>query len=165
MLGASSSVSEPLFEAVRSLRHHLHAHPETGFLERDTSMLLRKLLVEECGIAEEEIRGMAETGLVVDLRGRGAEAPARFPEGSVGAAAAPDAEGGVRIVALRTDIDALPMQERNEHLSYRSTRPGAAHSTFAASPLLPPSTAPLATPPTLFRRGVQCAGTTDTWRA
>lgn len=65
---------------------------------------------------------MAETGLVVDVRGSGPAAG----DGADGDFAARNDEG-LRVVALRSDIDALPMTECSPHLPHRSRRPGAAH--------------------------------------
>jgi len=52
---------------------------------------------------------MAVTGIVVDLRGLG-----------------PASEGGVQMIALRADMDGLPMAENNPSLPYK-TQTGAAH--------------------------------------
>jgi hippurate hydrolase len=130
----SLPVSEPskaFVEQVVALRHHLHAHPEIGFEELDTSRLLRSILVDSCGVCEDAIRVMAETGLVVDLEGSGEGEPIYHGDAHPAPrlARAPDAPAGRRIIAFRTDLDALPMTERNEGLPYRSTRAGAAHST------------------------------------
>lgn len=47
---------------------------------------------------------MASTGKVYDIRGTASEAPNK------------------RIIALRADMDALPMQEENHDLPYRSQK-------------------------------------------
>jgi metal-dependent amidase/aminoacylase/carboxypeptidase family protein len=60
------------------------------------------------GLKNENIKVCATTGLVVDIAG---EAPS---------------EGDSRRIAFRADIDALVMDEKNEHLAYRSTN-GCAH--------------------------------------
>ena len=57
------------------------------------------------GIQDSSIKACAGTGLVVDLQGKGVEV-ASDPE--------------VRMIALRADMDALPMPENNPTLSYRT---------------------------------------------
>ena len=62
------------------------------------------------GIEDENIKVAAKTGLVVDIKGRGE--PVATTEGQV---------GGVNVIALRADMDALPIPENNPHLEYKST--------------------------------------------
>jgi amidohydrolase len=83
-------------------RQDLHAHPEIAFREQRTSDLVAGLLA---GFGMEVHRGLAGTGVVGTLR-RG---------------------GGLRAIALRADMDGLPMVEANE-ISYRSQVPGAMHA-------------------------------------
>lgn len=91
--------TEALLSTLRTLRHDLHAHPELGFEEVRTQAKVRAWL-EDLGYAP---RDCAETGLIADLH------PER-----------PTA------LALRADLDALPMQETTA-LPYRSTHDGRAH--------------------------------------
>lgn len=86
-------------ELVR-LRRAIHRHPELGFEEVKTAALIAETL-ESLGIRVQ--RGVAKTGVV----------------GYLG-------EGGP-IVAIRADMDALPIQELNE-VSYRSRVPGVMHA-------------------------------------
>jgi len=76
-------------------RHDIHAHPETAFEEHRTAEFVAKRLAE-FGI--EVDRGLAGTGVVGTLRGN---AP------------------GDRAIALRADMDALHIHEKNsfEHAS------------------------------------------------
>jgi amidohydrolase len=82
-------------------RRDFHRYPEVACEERRTSALIRKFL-EEQGIS---VRGLAGTGLVGLLQGR---------------------EGG-RTIALRADMDALPLQEEGKE-EYASLNPGACHA-------------------------------------
>jgi amidohydrolase len=84
-------------------RHRLHAHPETAFEERETAAFVAGLL-ESFGIAVD--RGIARTGVVGTL------------EGSV--------KSG-RAIALRADMDALHIQERNG-FAHASQVPGRMHA-------------------------------------
>src|SRR5712671_2044526 len=70
-------------------RHRIHAHPETAFEEDDTASLVAGLL-ESFGISVD--RGVARTGVIGTLKGSVASG---------------------RAVALRADMDALPIQEKN----------------------------------------------------
>ncbi|MCU0429632.1 MAG: M20 family metallopeptidase [Cytophagaceae bacterium] len=91
------------FEQVVRHRHHLHSHPELSFEEVQTSLYVQQQL-KSMGIAEVSV--MADTGVVAMIRGQ-------HPE--------------KKTVALRADMDALPIQETNE-VSYKSTRPGVMHA-------------------------------------
>lgn len=84
-------------------RTHLHQHPELSFQEVNTSQFLQKVL-EEHGISFET--GWAGNGLVGLLSGHGK---------------------GNRVIALRADMDALPIQEENE-CSYKSMYEGVMHA-------------------------------------
>ncbi|MDV9113101.1 amidohydrolase [Lactiplantibacillus plantarum] len=83
-----------------TLRHQLHAHPELALQEVATTALIKQTLTE-LNIRLVDYPG--ETGVVAEI-GHGAP-----------------------IIALRADIDALPIQEDNE-LSFRSTIPGRMHA-------------------------------------
>ena len=83
-------------------RQDLHAHPELAFEEHRTSDIVAAKL-EEWGI--EVHRGLAGTGVVGTLRG--------------------NAPGG-RVIAIRADMDALPMSEANG-FAHASTHPGKMH--------------------------------------
>src|SRR5438128_9094393 len=83
------------FEAeMAGWRHDLHAHPETAFAEHRTAELVARLL-ESFGISVN--RGVARTGVIGTLVGG-------RPVGS---------QPGGRTIALRADMDALPIQEKN----------------------------------------------------
>ena len=84
------------------LRRDIHAHPELGFEESRTSDLVAaKLAAFGCEVS----RGLAKTGVVGTLR-RG---------------------NTPRSIGLRADMDALPIQERND-FTHRSTHDGKMHA-------------------------------------
>lgn len=95
-----SGPSSELLQRLRALRRDLHRHPELGFEEHRTQGVVRAFL-DRLGI---DSRACAGTGLVADL-------------GS-------DRAG--RTIALRADLDALPMPEHTE-LPHRSVHDGRAH--------------------------------------
>ena len=84
-------------------RRDIHAHPEIAFEEHRTAALVAAKL-EEFGI--EVHRGLAGTGVVGTLRGN-------LP--------------GDRAIALRADMDALPMPEAND-FEHASTSAGKMHA-------------------------------------
>jgi len=85
-----------------SIRHHLHAHPELSYQEFETSRFVQKKLTET-GIP---FQVMAETGVVGLIEGKN---PTK------------------RLIALRADMDALPIKEENE-IPYKSRREGVMHA-------------------------------------
>jgi amidohydrolase len=89
-------------EWMRAIRRDLHQHPELGLEEHRTSGRVQEWL-GELGI--EFTAGLAGTGVLGMLRG---------------------AEGG-KAVALRADLDALPLQESNQ-VPYCSRVPGRMHA-------------------------------------
>lgn len=84
------------------IRHHLHTHPELSFQEYETSKFVRNKL-KEFGIASAPL---AETGVIALIQGK---------------------NPGKKVVALRADMDALPIQEENE-ISYKSVHKGVMHA-------------------------------------
>jgi len=94
---------DPLRAELVALRRRLHAHPELSGEERETREALRAFL-EAHGVAD--LRDVAGTGLVARIAGRDRDAP---------------------VVALRGDIDALPIEE-NTGLPFASERQGVMHA-------------------------------------
>lgn len=84
-------------------RRHLHAHPELSFQEVETGKYVSALL-NEWGI--EHRRGVAGTGVVALIKGKNPKK---------------------RTVALRADMDALPIREANE-APYKSQNEGVMHA-------------------------------------
>ncbi len=90
-----------LAPALVELRRDLHRHPELSFEERRTAGVVASAL-EALGLTVR--RNVGKTGLVADI-----------------------SNGAGRTVALRADMDALPIQEQFEH-DYGSTVPGVMHA-------------------------------------
>lgn len=87
------------------IRRDLHMHPELGFEEFRTADRIEAYLR---ALGLEPVR-LAKTGVVATLEG-----------------SAPDASSGPTFM-LRADIDALPVQERNE-VPYKSKNDGVMHA-------------------------------------
>ena len=83
-------------------RRNIHQKPELGFQEHLTASLIAKKLTE-WSIPHQT--GIASTGIVATIRG---EKPGK-------------------VIAIRADMDALPIQEANE-VSYRSQHDGKMHA-------------------------------------
>ncbi len=95
-------LSESYLPEFIEIRRHLHAHPELSYVEFETSAFVQKQL-KKLGIP---FQVMAKTGVIGLIEGKN---PAK------------------RIIALRGDIDALPIKEAND-VPYRSTVDGVMHA-------------------------------------
>jgi len=84
------------------IRHDLHAHPEMLFQETRTA----KIVADECSrLGFEVTTGIAKTGVVASM----------------------SAGSSRRVIGIRADMDALPLQEQN-NLRYSSKYPGKMHA-------------------------------------
>lgn len=97
------SLAKAYKEEVIANRRHLHANPELSFEEYNTSKYVKEKL-QEIGITK--IESKADTGWAALIEGK---------------------NPGKRVVALRADMDALPIIEANE-VSYKSKNPGVMHA-------------------------------------
>ena len=95
-------LSQHIFNEVVANRRHLHSHPELSFHEVETSAFVAKKL-DELGL--EYIR-MADNGLVALIKG---------------------GKPSDKVVALRADMDALPITEANQ-VPYKSQNNGVMHA-------------------------------------
>ena len=86
-----------------AMRRHLHQHPELSFDEIETSKFVCKQLTEY-GINYK--KDIVKTGIVALIEGKN---PTK------------------KIIALRADLDALPIIEENE-VSYKSLNNGVMHA-------------------------------------
>ena len=95
------------FEGVRaqvvSLRRRIHERPELSYREEGTARLVAETL-RSMGIEVHE--GVGGTGVMGVLKGT-------MPG---------------KVVALRADMDALPVKEENDHLPFRSKNEGVMHA-------------------------------------
>ena len=91
------------FEEIRDCRRHLHQNPELSFQEFKTSEFICSKL-DAFGIPYQ--KGIAKTGIVAIVEGKN---PSK------------------KTIALRGDIDALPIKELNE-VEYKSKNEGVMHA-------------------------------------
>ncbi len=96
------SLAKKYFTEFVEIRRHLHANPELSYQEFETSKFVQNKL-HEFGIPFSVI---ATTGVVGLIKGKNPEK---------------------RIVALRADMDALPITEEND-IPYKSTKVGVMHA-------------------------------------
>lgn len=100
---ASETFEANEIAALYALRRELHRQPELSWQEEGTAARLSEMLVA-CGVAD--VRRVARTGVTGRIRGRRRGAPT---------------------IALRGDIDALPIQEETG-LEFASEVPGVMHA-------------------------------------
>lgn len=96
------TLASKLSHTVIESRRHLHANPELSFHEYQTSAFIKQQL-DDIGISW---KAMANTGVVAVITGN-------LPS--------------VNVIALRADIDALPINESND-IYYRSKNAGVMHA-------------------------------------
>ncbi|MBI3234021.1 MAG: amidohydrolase [Bacteroidetes bacterium] len=103
MIEKIKQLSKDILEEHIAIRRHLHAHPELSFQEFETSKYIYQQL-QKIGITK--IEQKAGTGWVALIEGKNPES---------------------KTVALRADIDALPIVEQN-NCEYKSTNIGVMHA-------------------------------------
>jgi amidohydrolase len=103
LLEKIKALSEQHSDEVIAFRRHLHANPELSYQEYNTVKYVAKQL-KQIGLQPTE--GIAGTGLVVEIVGKNPSA---------------------KTIALRADMDALPIQEANK-VPYASKVPGVMHA-------------------------------------
>lgn len=102
MIGKIKQLAAAYKNEFIQVRQHLHAHPELSYEEYETSRYVQEKL-SGWGIPFEV---KATTGVIGIIKGKN-----------------PDS----RVVALRADMDALPILEEND-ISYKSTNAGVMHA-------------------------------------
>jgi len=95
-------LSEKYKDEIIALRREFHQNPELSWKEFRTSKRIEEEL-QKLGI---EVQRVAETGIVGTIKG----------------------QEGDKVVALRADIDALPIQEANDDIPYKSKNDGVMHA-------------------------------------
>jgi amidohydrolase len=94
-------LSKKNLSKVIEIRRHLHSHPELSFQEVNTATYIESILKE----ASIPFTKMAKTGIVAIIEGK---------------------KPG-KVIALRADIDALPIEEKND-VPYKSQTKGIMHA-------------------------------------
>ncbi|NBP06206.1 MAG: amidohydrolase [Bacteroidetes bacterium] len=87
------------------MRRHLHMNPELSFQEYNTATWVEDYLENKLGLKTQRL---ANTGVVAIIEGKG--------------------QGSNKVVALRADMDALPITEINDGRPYRSKNEGVMHA-------------------------------------
>ena len=102
--------SDAYFDEVVAIRRQLHQHPELSFREKETAELIKRVLASKDIEYQSDVAG---TGVVATIKGLSS----RAQRGT----------SSKRTVALRSDIDALPIQEAAD-LPFRSVNEGVMHA-------------------------------------
>src|SRR5690242_12648917 len=102
MLDKIKSLAKKYAPEFIEVRHHLHAHPELSYQEFETSKFVQQQL-RDFNI-DYEVK--ATTGVIGLIEGK---------------------NPGKRIIALRADMDALPIKEEND-VPYKSKTDGVMHA-------------------------------------
>ena len=116
----TSPAAADFWATLVAFRRDMHQHPETGFNEFRTQSQCMEFLIDIAKIPEADIRKAAITGLIVDIAGSGTDRTTQRE-------CQPPGRACVNTVALRADLDALPMTEDNTDLPWRSQNIGVAH--------------------------------------
>lgn len=103
MLTRIKDLAQNLAPRLIEIRRHIHAHPELSGAEYQTSAYVAGVL-SSCGLHVKESVG--RTGVLGELIGQGSDD---------------------RLLGIRTDMDALPIQERTS-LEFTSRSPGIMHA-------------------------------------
>ncbi len=103
MLTRIQDLAEKLRDRLIEIRRHIHTHPELSAQEHKTAAFVAGVL-SSSGVRVTETVG--KTGVVAEVQGNGTDA---------------------RLLAIRTDMDALPIEERTL-LEYASREPGIMHA-------------------------------------
>jgi hippurate hydrolase len=96
-------LSKEYIDDIITVRRKIHANPELSFEEKETSALIQAEL-DNMGI--EYRTGFAKYGILGIIKGE---------------------KGNGKTVALRADMDALPLEENNK-LSFKSLNKGKMHA-------------------------------------
>ena len=97
------ALARELAPAFIDIRHHIHSHPELSFQEYATSAFIRQKL-DEFGVLYQA--NVADTGVIALIAGK---------------------NPGKRTIAIRADMDALPIHEAN-NVPYKSQNEGVMHA-------------------------------------
>ncbi len=103
MLTRIKDIAANLAPRLVEIRRHLHSHPEVSGEERQTAAYVAGVL-SSCGLRVKE--GIGKVGVVGELEGQGTDS---------------------RLLAIRTDMDALPITERTG-LEFASRQVGVMHA-------------------------------------
>ena len=95
-------LAEQHFDDLVATRRHLHSHPELSFEEYETTKFIANKL-QENGY---DLQTITATGGYIDIKGKNPSS---------------------KIIALRGDIDALPIIEQND-VAYKSKNEGKMHA-------------------------------------
>lgn len=109
------SKCDAYFDEVVAIRRQLHQHPELSFCEKETAELVKRCLASKNIEFQPDIAGY---GVVATIHGSSSFEGKGFLD-------KPEMTG--KVIALRADMDALPIQETTD-LPFRSVNEGVMHA-------------------------------------
>ena len=112
------------FDEVVAIRRQLHQHPELSFCEKETAELIKKCLASKNIEFQSDIAGTGVVATISSFRPERSGAEKSHP---IAGDFSTSLEMTGRVIALRADMDALPIQETTD-LPYRSVNDGVMHA-------------------------------------
>lgn len=103
MIEEIKQIAASIHQEVVFMRRHFHAHPELSFQEYNT----QTYILEKLRAADIQVTPIANTGVLALIHG--------------------EKNSNQKVVALRADMDALPIKEENSHL-FVSQNEGVMHA-------------------------------------
>lgn len=97
-------IASEIFDDIVAKRRHLHKYPELSFKEYETSLYIKKSLDE----LKIPWRSIVETGVIATIAGK-------------------NSSKSQKVVALRADMDALPIEEKT-NFNFKSVNKGVMHA-------------------------------------
>ena len=119
--------SKQYFETVVAIRRELHQHPELSFCEKNTAEIIKRYLASKNIDYQSDIAGY---GVVATIHGSSsfrAKSRNLLQSNEISPLRYAPVEMTGRVIALRADMDALPIQENSKN-SYCSKNPGIMHA-------------------------------------
>ena len=115
------------FDEVVAIRRQLHQHPELSFCEKETAGLIKRCLASKNIEFQSDIAGTGVVATISSFRPERSGAEKSFLNDNDNRGFLDKLEMTGNVIALRADMDALPIQEQTD-LPYRSVNDGVMHA-------------------------------------
>ena len=115
------------FDEVVAIRRQLHQHPELSFCEKDTAELIKRCLASKNIDYQSDIAGYGVVATIIGKSSFRAKSRNLLQSNEISPLRYAPVEMTERVIALRADMDALPIHETTD-LPYRSVNDGVMHA-------------------------------------